>query len=398
MNLGTMAPAALFIVAACADGASPDVAYTVSDSAGVTIVESISPAWNDAQGWTVGPENTLEIGEASAEEPYVFSQIGGVLQLSDGRLVVADGGSSEIRFFDSDGRFLLAAGREGDGPGEYRVIESLGVGQGDSLWVYDFSLRRITSLAPDGSLLGTHTLGVELPTLGAVGRLPDGDFVMAQFWSSAVAEEGVLGLRRDPVAYARFSRRGEFVDTIAMLPGREVVLSDDGGRTVMGAPPFGHTSRHTLSGGRLYVGSQETFQIGVYRPNGALERLIRIPDMDLAITQEDLASEKNRRVQGVSSEDQPGLRTYLDEIETPKTKPAYLHLMVDDGDNLWASEYVPFTDAPERWFVFNRIGAWLGMVSMPEGFRPHRIADDWILGVRVDDLGVERVVRYRLRT
>ncbi|GMR13637.1 MAG: hypothetical protein BMS9Abin29_1849 [Gemmatimonadota bacterium] len=69
---------------------------------------------------------------------------------------------------------------------------------------------------------------------------------------------------------------------------------------------------------------------------------------------------------------------------------------MDDVENLWVSEYVPFTDSPERWFVFNPLGAWLGVVSMPDGFRPYRLGEDWLLGVRVDTFGVERIARYSL--
>lgn len=38
----------------------------------------------------------------------------------------------------------------------------------------------------------------------------------------------------------------------------------------------------------------------------------------------------------------------------------------------------------------------MGTQCLPEGFTPHQVGDDFVLGVRKDDLGVERVVLYGL--
>ena len=158
---------------------------TERDSARVTIVESTDPAWDGTAGWRVSAEPLREIGGPGAPARHEFQRIDGARRLPDGRIVVADGGTGTIRMFGADGSLLWSAGRAGDGPGEYRLIEDVGVGPGDSIWVFDFGLRRFTILTFDGEAVRTVPLGGELSAVGAVGRLPDGRFVVREFWSGA---------------------------------------------------------------------------------------------------------------------------------------------------------------------------------------------------------------------
>lgn len=59
--------------------------------------------------------------------------------------------------YDRAGRLLETIGRAGDGPGEFRLIIGVEVGQGDSIFVADY-FRRITVLTPSGQLVRTFRL------------------------------------------------------------------------------------------------------------------------------------------------------------------------------------------------------------------------------------------------
>ena len=59
---------------------------------------------------------TVEIGVEDGAEEYQFYQIGGALRLEDGSILVTDGGSGELRFYDASGEFERAVGRKGAGP------------------------------------------------------------------------------------------------------------------------------------------------------------------------------------------------------------------------------------------------------------------------------------------
>jgi hypothetical protein len=74
-----------------------------------------------------------------------------VHQDSRGRfyLLGSFGGMEVPVVYQSNGQFLTALGRIGDGPGEYRMPAALLVGPGDTVYVLDFISRRLTVLSPD---------------------------------------------------------------------------------------------------------------------------------------------------------------------------------------------------------------------------------------------------------
>lgn len=395
-RVGFVILACSVVVAGCGDARLPS-GVVVRDSAGVKLVINHRPAWGASSAWTLAAVPTLEIGTLDGQSGYLFDGIAGVAQLSDGTIVVADGGSSELRFFDAQGELVSVAGGRGEGPGEFELMATLGRAAGDSIWVYDFALRRITLFTGNGALVRTTAIGPEIPTLGAVGRLADGSVVMAQLWAAArTAEARTLGLRRDPVVYARFDIRGALLDTLGLFPGRELYLTEEAGRLVMGPPPFGRTSSHAVAGGQVVIGDQATFELGWYDPHGRLQRLVRMPDVDLRIDAGALAEQVERQIAAVPVPQQPQLRAYWEQMERPATRPAYQYLLVDGAGNLWASVYAGPSGTPATWNVIDGGGRWLGAVAMPERFRPYQIGETWVLGVATDDLGIERVQRYAL--
>jgi len=395
LTLIAMLPLATF-VAACGGGA-PEALATMRDSAGVTIVESHAPQWPEGTGWTVAPEPLLEIGSAAGGPAEEFFEIAGIVRMQDGRIAVADGGAGEIRIFDPRGDHQWTAGRQGEGPGEFRIMTSLGTTPDGGVWVYDYSLQRITFVGSDGEIGEVTELEHPVPTLGMVGRLGDGSFVLAQLWGAGpVAETLTEGLRRDPVVVAHFGAGGELVDTIGEFPGREVQITLEDGRGVMGSPLFGRTASHTLWGNSLVVGDQILFEIGLYSSSGKLDRIVRIPEADLSLTREEIESTMAQQLADLPQSRRPGYRSFLEEAGLPDTKPAYLHLLPDRAGNLWVSEFARYPTPPGEWTIFDADGRWLGSVIMPPDFRPYEIGADWILGVERDEMDVQRVKLYPL--
>ena len=115
-------------------GLTPVVGQQVRDSAGIRIVENARAAWSATEAMRLGGSPALVIG-SRPEAPYEFSRVVGALRLTDGRIVVADGASLELRFFDPAGTFMRSVGRRGEGPGEFRRMGSLVRLPGDTLAV-----------------------------------------------------------------------------------------------------------------------------------------------------------------------------------------------------------------------------------------------------------------------
>jgi 6-bladed beta-propeller len=97
------------------------------------------------RAWTL-PSSELPSGDLATIALGVPQQ--------NGSLLLFGPRSSGLLVVDAKGRFSRRIGREGDGPGEYRRISALGR-IGDTTFVVDASLRRITLLDRNGTLLRT---------------------------------------------------------------------------------------------------------------------------------------------------------------------------------------------------------------------------------------------------
>jgi len=86
--------------------------------------------------WSLSDEPLLRIGVVSGDEPYQMHDVRDAVRLPDGRIVVAHQGARQVRVYAPDGRFLIASGGDGDGPGEWRMISEVRPLDGDTLLAY----------------------------------------------------------------------------------------------------------------------------------------------------------------------------------------------------------------------------------------------------------------------
>lgn len=392
---GSLVLLPLVLLTGCA--AEPEgPAVVTRDSAGVTIVESERPAWGRDGGWRVGSEPVLRIGVVEGEAAYQLAQVVGAVRLGDGGVAVADAGAQEVRFFGPEGRVRQVVGGTGSGPGEFTGLSSLGAAPGGGVWAYDLPLRRITWLDAGGDVRGMLTLPSEPALLAAVG-VAGSSFVLKQLWGArAVAGSERVGLRRDPIAYVTVDTATAAVDTLGLFPGREVYVSDEGGRGVMSRPALARNSVAAVRDGQVVIGSQATWELAEYALDGTLLRRVRLP-AELQVDPADVERAIDRYVEAVEPERRPGLRAMLERMPEPATRPAYGALLADRAGRLWVSDWsVIHTELPERWTVLDTDGRWLGAVEMPERFYPLDIGGDWILGTERDAMDVEYVVVYPL--
>ncbi len=127
----------ILVLAACQPDAVPESPIVRTDSAGVEVVQTNRPRWDAEPAWTVDPAPEVRVGLLEGELPYLFSNIAGVVVLADGTIVVADGQSREVRFFDRSGQFLSAVGGEGEGPGSSSISRrSTSVGEASTPTIY----------------------------------------------------------------------------------------------------------------------------------------------------------------------------------------------------------------------------------------------------------------------
>ncbi len=256
----------------------------VRDSAGVTIVENSGKLGPDGGGWIVEQEPALSIGTFQGDSVYQFFQIDGAKRLADGRIAVANAGSGEIRVFDGEGRFLMAHGRKGEGPGEFERPTLVGVFGGDTLVVVDNQLRRISLLHSEEGFLESTRVSDDLGG-GAYprGMFADRTLVMGGgfYFSSGGGTELSSGFSRRVTNYQSADLDGELVTDFGEFPGSEFFMKvqDQGGGSIsMSARliPFGRYAMQTVGPDRFYYASGDLWEIQAFDSAGELRRLIRL--------------------------------------------------------------------------------------------------------------------------
>jgi len=381
------------------DGGSAPVAATVRDSAGITIVENSDGVWNEGEGWRVADQPQVDIGVLDGEPEYQLYNVRQALRLKDGRIVVANVGTGELRFFSGDGTFLKSVGRQGGGPGEFEGLSLVRPFPGDSLLTYDVRQSRVTIWDTDGTLGRSYRITPvgEIAFMLGQGVFADGTLLVK---APLLFRGGFSdGARRDDEEYQSFSTTGAFVDTVGVFAGPDQFIESQVNANQafvsVSTPPFGRNPAAAVHGDRLYYGSADSYEIQCYSQDGTLTSIIRRNVAPRPVTPDDLQHLIERDLAEIEdANDRRDTRERYDKMPVAETMPAYERLEVDDLGNLWVREYDPDSEGSSTWTVFDADGQMLGTVRMPAGFGVRHIGTDFVLGVWRDDLDVEHVRLY----
>lgn len=393
-------PLLAVIAGACA-GDSATKGLTARDSAGVEIVENLASLGEDSAALRVEPTPFLTLGTREGEELY---RVRSVLRMADGRIAVANAGTSEILVFDGEGALVARVGREGEGPGEFMGLDRLSLLGDGSLAAWDYRTNRVTIFGPDLDLrreFRVRTLG-QGATYG-VRPLGEG-WVNTSLGvtSSQVDTDNRPSIQRPESPVFHFDAEGVPVDTIASVPTFTIAVRSVNGSYAWGPAPFGSSSHLSLSGDTLlWIGDGAEHEARAYDPTGSLRRIVRWPETDRSFGQ----AEREEYFQSMLEQVPPGTtqaeiaegRRQFEEQPWPERLPAFTDLIADRAGHLWLREFDELPpDTTHRWLVFDGGGRLLGRVSFPQGLRVYEIGEDYVLGVARNELDEERVVQHRL--
>ncbi len=398
--LATTLPALCVLLSACGGKGDASAASTVRDSAGVSIVESKAARWKEGEGWTVTMEPAVSIGVEEGPEELQLSGVSDVVRLSDGRVAVADGGSSQVRLFDGAGRHVGAVGRAGEGPGEFRHLAALRLLPGDSLLAYDGALRRITLVAPDGKVAAIVPLAVAgAGPLRFVDRFADGTLLVSRSRTGGAGGKMPEGAVLDSLVYLRLHPVSGRLDSLAVFPaGDSFVQIGRSGGTVTSMNvmrfPFSRTAQARVAAGRVHLAWPDRWMVRSLTPDGALARIASrpVPAEPFEGAYADALRAQRREDTGAPAKVDP-----LEGIPLPKTLPAFGRMLAEPDGHLWLERFARPGDDTPRWDVLDPRGRHLGTVTLPRGLRLTHVAPGWVTGVRPDEMDVERVESHALR-
>lgn len=378
----------LLLVAAvgCSDAGSPEnrETHVVQDSAGVTVVKNFGPAWDE--GWRVDPEPSLSIGEQAGDEQVLLSRVVGAVRLDDGTVVVANGQTNELRWYDPDGMFVRSAGGSGEGPGEFEYLRALARCSPDTLHAFDLNWQA-RQFTLDGEYLTSRRItepGTERsPYQMSCAR--DGLLVVTGWGMDGVRPQGFYAaeapawtLNPDGSVWAEL---GSFVTS-------ERIGSPGGS----GPHPFGRAAAVAAGSGHAVVARGQRPGFERYDADGRLTLRVRGPDRDLTLT----PAMVDAYADSIRSAANPAFRQQLQrelaEMHIPDSIPAVDRVLVDRQDHVWTRHFrPPARDAPAVWDVYDPTGQFLGTVETPDALDILEIGSDYLLGIHRDEFDVERV-------
>jgi hypothetical protein len=362
------------------------------------------------ESWSVATTPSVTIGGYDDRPEYTLYDVYGAARLSDGRIAIANRGTSELKFFDSTGVHLLDAGGEGDGPGELRLIHRLVKLPGDTLLVLS---RRpgITWYSPSGEYLRSSRVD-----LFAVPKHPcrhgEGG------WSWSVLSDGTLlrllednfapancpptpdGVWRMSGLFGVMSPEGETFDTIAVLPATE--------RLGIRSRVFGHILVLGVGDDRVYVGDTASDVILALSTEGDTLAVLPTPFESAVIPEEAKQTGPIEVTERGQTRFFPGHTNYPDRF------PRFGRLVVDALGYLWVMKYpeslgpfvsprltLPYLNhVPEggaEWRVLSPDGDLVAELRTPPSLFVLEIGADYVLGISRDEFDVESVSVHALR-
>ncbi|MEX2282395.1 MAG: 6-bladed beta-propeller [Gemmatimonadota bacterium] len=366
--------------------------------------------------WQIAEEPTITIGEEGVPQ-YEFGEIVGLGRVKSGEWVIYDRGSSQLRFYKSNGEFSHSVGRQGEGPGEFRNVYFFQIYEQTSIYTYDYQLRRLTEWHPDGKL--NRSVNLFVPSVGtvlwAVGRADRRSFVWMN-WVTPACRQNVVAV--DTVTYYLFDlesrlTRSKDVPVNAVVPihtttGRSTWGSNlnTTGRCLPQSVPFSPRPLYAVGPGELRILEPvgvKLIRIGLNNGNRT-EVQIPIPRKHLTRS---IIDDNITTAVAITPRDEMGrplprnlgwdlYERRLRELPYPDSMPAADQLLIDHEGLTWLRIMPAPTDIFAEWLVLNDGGQIMARLQLPSRLRAFEIGIDYVAGVERDSLDVPKIVVRRL--
>ena len=346
--------------------------------------DTVSP---DPRPWAAGPwvEAVLE---ATSSDNLFLSGVSDIAVDSRGSVYVKDWQEEGILVLDTDLTHDRTIGRRGEGPGEFMSAFFIQVLSGDSLLVWDSDLQRTTVFPPesDGPAL-VRPLGTERRSSRTL-RLAGSSGHLALSSMAYMASGSDVGAVRTAVIRHVREEGGRVVDEVLFeYPADESLVLRAPGAVSVGAHPFGRQSFEEMLGGdRIVQARSDAMEVKIIDLDGRVEPVIAYQLEPTTVTRQEL----DRAADELSDDFARALRE-----GAPYAWPILTGLSIDEQDRIWLG--IRGTDLSIReWAAFTTDGNHLMSVALPAGFEVHSMRGGRIIGVEEDELGVPRVMAYRL--
>lgn len=341
--------------------------------------------------WLIDSVPSVVVGtEASG---VLFSSPSWAIRFTDGRIAVADGGtSSRVSLFTPEGIFEEEIGGTGQGPGEFQWISHMSRGPEDSLYVYDRALQRLTAFTPSREVAriarfqppsGSSSRGGLIRAF----RLDDGSWAGQGLESMLPASPGAFA--QDTVAVGLMDGAFNDYSTLTLVPGLMSTSTAQPGRPQPIIPAFTPQALSATWGRCVFVSYTANRRISVYASDGSRVAAFDGPGRQRPVTRKLLDERIEAHLARFPGADPSRYEQLFNKTAHTTHLPFYSSMLLDQWGHLWLQEYSPPVGFGSRWTVLTQAGDSMAEVVMPHDLVVYSISEAGVLGRRRVEHGVQ---------
>lgn len=364
-----------------------------------------APGGDPAEGSDPETVSILDLDTIRVIEDDLIWRISWIRLGDDGRMFAVTG-TTEILVFGPDGTLDGRIGSRGQGPGEFATIPRGMAVMGDSVYVLDPLLRRV-SLFVAGEFRESRSFR-EMP--GIAERLwvrQDGHLLLSAMVTPTPdpAPPGSHRFLQRPIRLFDVGRLGsEGWTEIFEFPGPEAQFMYLEGGVGQSLPPFWTSTVYGLIETGLVGAERRSGRVWKWRWDGT-EVPIRdapeptyVSDWELALF-ETRITERQARLAELGENPEWSVQRVaaaLDRWEGQIPRPVYSNLLTD-GQYIALEKYDMRDEVPKEWLVLDMDGNAVGTWTVPGSVRLHALRWPVIAAVSTDEWDVESILLLRVR-
>jgi hypothetical protein len=364
------------------------------------------------------------LSKPDAEFSEPFTNVGGVRELKDGRVVVIDPRDKIVQVVDFKSGEGVKVGREGSGPGEYAVPLRIVPLPGDSSGVYDMLNSRLLVVLPNGKPGPFVTIdqpqaggpgGATVRIGSAMPRFADARGRL--YWTGPAFTPGAGDgppKSADSVPVLRYDRASKKTDTLAWVrvPRNNVQTSGGSGnmqvRIGVSNPFTARDEWGVTPDGRVVVLRSPEYRVEWYGPSGrgttstiAYDR-VKVTEKHKAQWRESRRQQTTMMVTMKNGQRSvqtgPPPANMPDPGDWPDVMPPFLDNAVQVAPNglVWVNRTRDANDDTPNYDVLDASGKVAMKVELPKGTRLVGLGNGVVYTTRTDEDDLQYLQRFRV--
>lgn len=231
-----------------------------------------SPAKGFSESATLKLPELWRLGGDSEDEEEFFGVISDIDIDAAGNVYLLDSQLNQAKIYTKDGEFVRAIGREGEGPGEFRMPSAMFFTKDDKVAVMQTMPGKIVQLSKDGKPSGEHP----------IPKAPDGGFQLIQGGDARGGNIVIYMARQQFDQAAGKWSRSSFLTSIDATGKQLAEYSKKENVITMAAAEMNDASWDTFErrwevapDGKVYAcNSYDNYEVTVYDKTGKVEKVI----------------------------------------------------------------------------------------------------------------------------